>query len=321
MSDTSKTALLVIRTLQRNLQQNKTYYDFFGDKYYQYLNQLIDQAYNKEQYTNKNIMWMYTKLMFNLPNKIQSSINNTCKFSYEDSIVVRKIMIYNEILKSINNSFQQICILGGGYDITSIMLSQKYPHITFFEMDKGATQKRKIEIMESIFPFKTDNMHFVECDLIFDDISNVLSSSGFCFDKKTLVIAEGLTMYLQESIINKTLKTLANILTIDSKLILSIIPNAENTGFVNTILNRMLKSSQENYNFFLHYDNVQKFMNENGFYVDEKMSILTVGKYNEKLLKKNTNVYDTFEPYYICSLTMPNIIMYKFIDIPEINMH
>jgi methyltransferase (TIGR00027 family) len=103
----------------------------------------------------------------------------------------------------------QVVILGAGWDTRAYgLLSDR--DVTIFEVDAPATQAVKRSALEST-GIDSSHVTFVACDFNGQSWLDALKENGFDCDKQTFVLWEGVTMYLEESAIQDTLKTVAKL--------------------------------------------------------------------------------------------------------------
>lgn len=247
---------------------------------------------------------------------------------YDQLILLRKLLVKNRIETAINNGAQQIVFVGGGYDIRAIIASLQYPEVRFYELDRGPTRETKIDGIRSI-PEDiglgelvisenedgtvkiNDNLYYVKCDLSTQNAAELLTQNGFIMDKKTMIIAEGLTMYLTEAENQQLLISLSEILNEGDQLLLSFMTEIEHT----TVSDASLKSSNESYRFSLPPDQVISFVKESGYSVDGQFHIKSmlgaIGD-DETLTYINTHPERPTEYYF--SLRRSSVIIEQTLD-------
>jgi len=195
---------------------------------------------------------------------------------YDHLILLRKLMIKNKIEEGIKNGLKQIVFVGGGYDIRAFIASLTYSEVQFYELDRGQTRDSKLKglrtLPKDIFPdviinFDQEecvtvnkNLKYISCDLSVDDLAEVLRNNGFDNDQQTLVICEGLTMYLDQTENEKLLTSISSLIKNDGQLILSYIAKLEYTALVSASLSQ----SKELYRFSLPTDQIPSFVFNNG---------------------------------------------------------
>ncbi|MGM9323640.1 class I SAM-dependent methyltransferase [Legionella pneumophila] len=199
-------------------------------------------------------------------------------------ILARKLMLKHKIETSLaSDNLKQVIFLGGGYDIRALISAIKFPNVPFYELDRGKTRQNKINILKH-FPnnigienpnikmkengtyILNNNFYSIDCDFIKDDLEEILNQNGFKKGMKTLVIAEGLTMYLDKRNIERLLISVFNLLKEKDEFILSFIPKKINP----LITSYTPRLSRERHCFALSPVDVVPFVAKYGFKVTHK---------------------------------------------------
>ena len=109
---------------------------------------------------------------------------------------MRKRYLEEAVRRCLEEEFQQIVVLAGGFDTLALRLHQEFSEIMFIEVDHPATQKLKREALEQRDLPRT-NMSFLSVDFTQQILEEQLLSCD-AYDPKanTLFIAEGVLMYL-----------------------------------------------------------------------------------------------------------------------------
>ena len=92
--------------------------------------------------------------------------------------------------------FSQLVILGAGYDTRAYRIGTLNGTTMVFEIDRPATQERKIGIIKKIFGQLPDHVSFIPHDIGKGPWWPVLEAAGYSPAQKTLFLLEGLVMYL-----------------------------------------------------------------------------------------------------------------------------
>jgi methyltransferase (TIGR00027 family) len=103
------------------------------------------------------------------------------------------------------DGFMQIVVLGAGFDTLTQRLagSPEFDNVALFEVDHPATQEAKREVL-NLFGLLGDRVQFVACDIGADDLIEMLKrSEHFDSSARTLLIAEGLLMYLDPNEVDR----------------------------------------------------------------------------------------------------------------------
>lgn len=109
--------------------------------------------------------------------------------------------------------FDQLVILGAGLDSRAWRMKE-LSSVKVFEVDHPATQGWKRQQVKKIEgEQKAAEVKFVSVDFRKDDLKQKLEESGFEKEKKTFWIWEGVTMYLEEEDVKKTMRLVSELST------------------------------------------------------------------------------------------------------------
>ena len=97
----------------------------------------------------------------------------------------------------------QLVILGAGYD-TRCHRMELPANVGLYEVDAAATQARKRAVLEEIEEAHPDT-RFVACDFSRERWREKLEPTGFDPSLPTCIVWEGVTMYVEESVVRQTL--------------------------------------------------------------------------------------------------------------------
>lgn len=277
----SFTALSVIAAFERALRTAEG--KFFDDIERPVTRHFIDTAIAAE--TNW-FHWCLERSIPKAPNWIQQSFfNNFVAAGYDHLMLTRKLMIRNLIRNALfDDNVEQIVILAGGYDPRAILESMRLKNLDIknkriFELDRGKTREIKLEALKSLpealglSDYKmvvnddrtsviNDNLYLIEYD-VKDNLTEKLCQNGFQKGRKTLVIAEGLTIYLNEAGARQLLTSVADLIAENDEFFLSF-----NTSTKSSFTEKAaISSSNEPYKFSLTPELVLPFAAISGFEV------------------------------------------------------
>jgi len=111
----------------------------------------------------------------------------------------------------------QVVLLGAGFDTRSARLGRE--GLRFYEVDRGPSQLAKIAALERIGGYPTHGATYVSCDFEREDFLDRLVGAGFQKGRAALFLWEGVTAYLTESAVRKTLRRVAHGTAPDSVLV------------------------------------------------------------------------------------------------------
>ncbi len=116
---------------------------------------------------------------------------------------LRKLHIEKAVRESLTGDYEQVVVLGGGFDTLALRLHREFPKVKFLEIDHPATQNLKRAISEK-HNLLGDNMKFVPLDLtektLAETLAKCLSYRQFA---KTVFVCEGVLMYLDVSEVSR----------------------------------------------------------------------------------------------------------------------
>jgi methyltransferase (TIGR00027 family) len=114
------------------------------------------------------------------------------------------------VTAALDDGIEQVAIIGAGYDSRAWRLCR--PGVRFFEVDRPATQADKRTRAPSGGP------SYVAADVAVDDLTMLLSDAGLDATRRSVLIVEGLTMYLSEPVVRATFEQLAALAPPGSRL-------------------------------------------------------------------------------------------------------
>ncbi len=108
----------------------------------------------------------------------------------------RTVFFDTRVALAVAGAPTQVVVLGAGYDDRALRF--RTPGVRFFEVDHPATQDDKRRRLEEA-GLDCSGLTLVAADFRVDDVAVVLERAGHRADLPTLVLAEGLLVYLDES--------------------------------------------------------------------------------------------------------------------------
>lgn len=127
--------------------------------------------------------------------------------------LARKRWIEIKVREALAGGIRQVIVLGAGFDTLAARLSAEFPRVLFLEVDHPATHAVKRE-MPDIPP----NLQFVPVDLATHSLSADLCPE-FSKCRPSIVIAEGLTMYLTADRVAALLASAADLAGVGGRVI------------------------------------------------------------------------------------------------------
>ena len=135
----------------------------------------------------------------------------------------RKAFCEHQVREGIAEGATQILVLGAGYDTLGWRLAPEFPNIHFFEIDHPATAALKAKGIAAMG--ERPNLHLIAADLSKRALAEVLESHAVWQPQaRTVILAEGLVMYLPSEAVEGLFRQCAAIADIGSRIALSYIP-------------------------------------------------------------------------------------------------
>jgi methyltransferase (TIGR00027 family) len=135
----------------------------------------------------------------------------------------RKSFCERQAREGISSGATQILVLGAGYDTLGWRLAPEFPEVDFFEIDHPATARLKEKGIDAIG--QRENLFLIAEDLGERKLEDVLRANVL-WDQSasTVIIAEGLVMYLPPEAVWELFCQCAAITGSDSRIAFSYIP-------------------------------------------------------------------------------------------------
>jgi methyltransferase (TIGR00027 family) len=134
---------------------------------------------------------------------------------------LRKRAIEEAVRAALADGVRQVVVLGAGFVTLAARLHTKFPKVQFFELDHPATQAAKRRTLERV-GLVGANLAFVPLDLRSTTPEVALRGApGFLPDATSIVVVEGLLMYIQAEAVERTLLGLRQALGPGSQLALT----------------------------------------------------------------------------------------------------
>jgi methyltransferase (TIGR00027 family) len=137
-----------------------------------------------------------------------------------ESFARRKQFCEEQVRRAIGSGATQVLELGAGYDTLCWRLAGELDEVRFYEIDHPATSRAKAKGVEALGP--RDNLHLVAEDLAERRLPDVLAEvPQWDVGATSVVIAEGLLMYLPEPAVRDLFAAVAASSGPDSRIVFS----------------------------------------------------------------------------------------------------
>jgi methyltransferase (TIGR00027 family) len=138
----------------------------------------------------------------------------------------RKAFCERQVRDGITRGASQVLVLGAGYDTMGWRLAPEFPDVNFFEIDHPTTARLKAIGVESMG--RRDNLYLIAEDLGKRKLMDVMKNTeAWDCSAQTIIIAEGLVMYLNPEAVRDLLGQCAEITFGGSRIAFSYIPTGQ----------------------------------------------------------------------------------------------
>lgn len=184
----------------------------------------------------------------------------------------RKRLLQQEAEHAITQGAQQIIVLGAGFDTLALRLAPAHPEVCFIEIDLPETQAAKLQLLSQLGTPRANCAH-VSADLARVGLDHVLRQvPEFNPSAHTLVIVEGVLMYLKQASVESLFTTLDRHLTGELTVVFGATAASDQKGTPSLqLVNRFLTARQEATDWYCPARDMPSFLAEVGFRLDAWM--------------------------------------------------
>lgn len=184
-------------------------------------------------------------------------------------VIARTKYIDSAFKRSMDERFDQIVILGAGFDTRALHFQNAPGETRIFELDVPVTQSAKIGQYCKRGLNIPPNLLFVPIDFDKEPLSSKLQKAGFDREQRSLFILEGALMYLQPESANETLRTIRAVAGMGSEIIFDYIYtsvlHSESLCDEEREITRMVSEAGEQWHFGIEKGDVVNFLTGHGF--------------------------------------------------------
>lgn len=189
---------------------------------------------------------------------------------------VRKRWMFESVEAAIRDGARQVLVLGAGMDPLAAMVAAQHPDVFCVEIDAPATADPKWEGLEGAGLVRAN--HFVcAVDLATTPLGDALQSTSWRKDAKSIVVAEGLLMYLEASDVDALFRALRENVGTDSRFAFTVMPADEqgraDLGPLSAVFRVSLRMVGEPLRWVLRPSDIPEFLGARGWRVLEQPSL------------------------------------------------
>jgi len=191
-------------------------------------------------------------------------------------VIARTKYIDQVFTESFKNGFEQVVILGAGFDSRAIRLLNEDDEVIVYEVDIHTLIKAKIKQYKKRKIQLPVNDILIPVDFEKENIKAKLMQYGFNKNKLTLFILEGLIMYLSAKAVNETFNIIAEYASKGSLMVFdyvhaSVLRN-ENKYYGEDDIYRRVKKDNEQWLSGIEEEHIGNFLSDYKFSLSEHLN-------------------------------------------------
>jgi methyltransferase (TIGR00027 family) len=180
----------------------------------------------------------------------------------------RKAFCEQQVRQGIAGGATQVLVLGAGYDTMGWRLAPDFADVDFFEIDHPATAALKAKGIEAMG--SRDNLHLISEDLGKRKLVDVLKAEdSWNTEKQTVIVAEGLLMYLTDKAVRGLFSQCTAITAPGSRIAFTYIATGADgrpdAGRWTALVLWILKVTGEPWLWSVYPDKVGQFLEDTGW--------------------------------------------------------
>jgi len=180
----------------------------------------------------------------------------------------RKAFCERQVRTGIDAGAAQVLVLGAGYDTLGCRLAPEFLDVNFYEIDHPATAAFKAKGINAMG--RRDNLFLIAEDLGENKLVDVLTANASWNPRaQTVIIAEGLVMYLTSDAVRDLFHQCAVVTGTESRIAFSYIPQGADgrpdVGKWTGLMLWLQKAVKEPWLWSIHPEKLESFLDENGW--------------------------------------------------------
>jgi len=194
-----------------------------------------------------------------------------------------RVLMFDRIMEKYADEMEQIVIPGAGFDLIALQFT-KGKKVKVFELDQVKTLNVKVETLKKA-GIKHDWITYIPVDYSNESWVEKLLEAGFDKTKKTLILWQSVSLYLEADIVKDALRKMADLCVDGSIIAQDFYSKAYSSGEYSFIAKRnmsLIERMGEPWKFGIDMSNepktaIESFLKECG------LEIIEINQFGEKL--------------------------------------
>jgi methyltransferase (TIGR00027 family) len=179
-------------------------------------------------------------------------------------LATRTLFFDQFVGEAMDDGVRQVVVLAAGYDSRAWRMAR--PGVTFFEVDRPATQADKRTRAPAGGP------RYVPADVTDPGLMEMLANAGLRADEPIAFVVEGLTVYMAQGDVADLFAGLSEFASPGSRLAVSFESGFQRQPFMRRVMTAYYRRSGETYRFRLRAEDAPAFMSAAGWTVDDVLT-------------------------------------------------
>lgn len=211
-----------------------------------------------------------------LPQPIKTLIQNPfyrtlhCRFGVPKGIypyIIARTKYMDAVYqRAVSEKFDQIVLLGAGFDTRAIRFPVVDASTRVYEFDSRFTQQTKFDLFRRSGIPLPENVQFEAIDFVQESLPERLERIGFPRNKRCLFLMEGVSMYLEPEAMRLTFRTMAEYMGPASRVafdyVYSDVLRNEKRHYGETEIMKSVSRVDEAWRFGIEKDTIGQFLSE-----------------------------------------------------------
>jgi methyltransferase (TIGR00027 family) len=182
-----------------------------------------DPLYRSDDGIALSLMPGFLRLLVRIPGAGRLFIRGFMARGIYDYIIARTKYIDAVFREALANRFDQILILGAGFDTRALRFREQARRTRIFELDAPPTLEAKIKQYRKRRLSIPANLVFVPINFDKESIAGRLEQASFRRGAKTLFVMEGVLEYLQPASVGQTFRTIRELAGTGSEIVFNYV--------------------------------------------------------------------------------------------------
>jgi methyltransferase (TIGR00027 family) len=184
-------------------------------------------------------------------------------------LIARTKYIDAALRRCLEEGFEQVALLGAGFDTRALRFQRELNGAKIFELDAPVTQSAKIARYKEKGLALPPNLVFVPIDFDRESPVELLKAAGFVVGRRSLFLLEGVLMYLQPESVDEAFRAMRALGGPGSRVVFDYVLasalHCEGAAQGEADIARMVRKANELWHFGLEPGEVEPFLARRGF--------------------------------------------------------